>query len=352
MADAVSVVIPTRDRSHIVVDTVRSTLCQRHVELEVIVVDDGSRDATAEALEALGDPRVTVLRNASSCGVAGARNRGIERAAHPWIAFLDDDDRWSPDKLRVQLDRAHDGGCRLRLHGRTGGRSRRRAGALDVPGIHARGAATRHSQPQRRFRGLVQRGRAHRAPAASRRLRRVASPHRGLGSVDPPDRGGATGRVPRTVGGVRRARGEHAPDRDRQRGAGGPPATRQARAQQPAGPVRSRRLPRVDRRGTRPLRASRARGVHLRRHGRCATAAGPMHGARWAQRCAPSASAARTAPPTQTAPHRTGWRSDHSSHAIASSNELGSSSSNSARPSNSRSDRSVIDRPGPQKPSV
>jgi glycosyltransferase involved in cell wall biosynthesis len=107
MADRVSVVIPTRDRSHIVVDTVRSTLGQRQVELEVIVVDDGSRDATAEALEALGDPRVTVLRNPSSRGVAGARNRGIERAAYPWIAFLDDDDWWSPDKLRVQLDRAH-----------------------------------------------------------------------------------------------------------------------------------------------------------------------------------------------------------------------------------------------------
>src|SRR4051794_30487996 len=103
MVEAVSVVIPTRDRSHIVVETVRQTLRQRHVEFEVIVVDDGSRDATAEALEALGDPRVTVLRNASSRGVAHARNRGIERAAHPWIAFLDDDDRWSPDKLCVQL---------------------------------------------------------------------------------------------------------------------------------------------------------------------------------------------------------------------------------------------------------
>jgi glycosyltransferase involved in cell wall biosynthesis len=106
MADAVSVVIPTRDRAQIVVDTVRQALGQRHVDVEVIVVDDGSRDATAEAIAALGDPRVTVLRNASSCGVARARNRGIERAAHPWVAFLDDDDRWSPDKLRVQLDRA------------------------------------------------------------------------------------------------------------------------------------------------------------------------------------------------------------------------------------------------------
>src|SRR3954467_10808318 len=106
MAEAVSVVIPTRDRSHLVVDTVRLTLRQRRGELEGIVVDDGSLDATGEALEALGDPRVTVLRNPSSRGVAHARNRGIERAAHPWIAFLDDDDRWSPDKLRVQLDRA------------------------------------------------------------------------------------------------------------------------------------------------------------------------------------------------------------------------------------------------------
>jgi glycosyltransferase involved in cell wall biosynthesis len=106
VTDAVSVVIPTRDRSRVVVDTVRLVLTQRRVELELIVVDDGSRDGAAEAVRALGDPRVTVLRNSASRGVAHARNRGIERATHPWIAFLDDDDRWSPDKLRVQLDRA------------------------------------------------------------------------------------------------------------------------------------------------------------------------------------------------------------------------------------------------------
>lgn len=107
MADreAVSVVIPTRDRSHLVAETVRLTLAQRGVAFEIVVVDDGSRDGTADVLEALGDPRVTVVRNAGR-GVANARNRGIERAAHPWIAFLDDDDRWSPDKLRVQLDLA------------------------------------------------------------------------------------------------------------------------------------------------------------------------------------------------------------------------------------------------------
>lgn len=101
-----SVVIPTRDRAQLVLNTVHLTLDQRDVELEVIVVDDGSRDGTAEAITALGDPRVNVLRDAESRGVAHARNRGIERATHPWVAFLDDDDRWSPDKLRVQLDLA------------------------------------------------------------------------------------------------------------------------------------------------------------------------------------------------------------------------------------------------------
>jgi glycosyltransferase involved in cell wall biosynthesis len=106
MADGVSVVIPTRDRAHLVVDTVRMALGQRGVELEMIVVDDGSRDRTVQVLEALDDPRVIVVRDADNRGVAHARNRGIERATHAWIAFLDDDDRWSPDKLRVQLDRA------------------------------------------------------------------------------------------------------------------------------------------------------------------------------------------------------------------------------------------------------
>ena len=75
--DAVSVVIPTRDRSRVVARTVLRTLAQRGVELEVIVVDDGSRDATTEALEAIGDARVTVLRNGHSHGVAHARNRGL-----------------------------------------------------------------------------------------------------------------------------------------------------------------------------------------------------------------------------------------------------------------------------------
>jgi glycosyltransferase involved in cell wall biosynthesis len=105
MADAerVSVVVPTRDRAQTVVRAVTSVLAQEQVELEVIAVDDGSRDDSALVLAGLGEPRLRVLRNERSVGVAGARNRGIGAARMPWIAFLDDDDVWAPDKLRRQL---------------------------------------------------------------------------------------------------------------------------------------------------------------------------------------------------------------------------------------------------------
>ena len=111
----------------------------------MVVVDDGSRDGTAAALEALGDPRVTVLRNESSRGVANARNRGIERAAHPWIAFLDDDDRWSPDKLRVparRSPRAEDADFVYTAGLSVAAGDGRVLSAS--PRVHARGAATRH----------------------------------------------------------------------------------------------------------------------------------------------------------------------------------------------------------------
>jgi glycosyltransferase involved in cell wall biosynthesis len=83
-------------------------LAQEGVELEVIVVDDGSRDETPSRLRELGerDPRLRVVRHDESKGVAVARNRGIAEARGAWIAFLDDDDLWAPRKLRMQLDAA------------------------------------------------------------------------------------------------------------------------------------------------------------------------------------------------------------------------------------------------------
>ena len=105
--DAVTVVIPTRNRPHMLCTTVRSVLRQRGVDLRVIVVDDGSTGDTEGALEALGDQRVTVVRHPVSKGVSAARNAGLSQATTEWVAFCDDDDLWSPDKLRQQLAAAN-----------------------------------------------------------------------------------------------------------------------------------------------------------------------------------------------------------------------------------------------------
>ena len=83
-----------------------SVLAQEGVDLEVIVVDDGSDDETAARLASIEDDRVRVVRHEKSKGLAGARNAGIAAARADWVAFIDDDDIWAPWKLRRQLDLA------------------------------------------------------------------------------------------------------------------------------------------------------------------------------------------------------------------------------------------------------
>ena len=100
--DDVTVVIPTKDRYDLLHRTLGCVLRQSSARVRVVVVDDGGGDGTAERLEGR-DPRVTVLRNDSSRGVSNARNRGLEQVDTPWVAFLDDDDLWAPDKLARQL---------------------------------------------------------------------------------------------------------------------------------------------------------------------------------------------------------------------------------------------------------
>jgi len=109
MAD-VSVVIPTRDRRGLLALTLRCALRQRGVDLEVVVVDDGSTDDTADMLRRLGDPRVHLVRHATPTGVSASRNAGVAAARGEWIAFLDDDDLWAPDKLTLQLQAAEAAG--------------------------------------------------------------------------------------------------------------------------------------------------------------------------------------------------------------------------------------------------
>ena len=94
----ISAVIPTRDRRTLVRAAVESALAQDPAPLEVVVVDDGSHDGTADALaEAFGDA-VRVVR-ARGNGAAAARNLGAREARGDWVAFLDDDDVWLPGHL-------------------------------------------------------------------------------------------------------------------------------------------------------------------------------------------------------------------------------------------------------------
>ena len=103
----VTVVIPTRDRWPTVTRAVACAVHQQGVDVEVIVVDDGSRDRTIAGLAQINDERLRVLHLPDSEGGAHARNVGIKEARGDWVAFLDDDDVWSPHKLRLQLEMAH-----------------------------------------------------------------------------------------------------------------------------------------------------------------------------------------------------------------------------------------------------
>ena len=76
----------------------------------MVVVDDGSTDDT-HAVAAAAGPRVVLVRNQKPAGVSAARNRGIRAARGAWIAFCDDDDLWSPDKLVLQLEAAERAGA-------------------------------------------------------------------------------------------------------------------------------------------------------------------------------------------------------------------------------------------------
>jgi glycosyltransferase involved in cell wall biosynthesis len=104
----VSVVIPTCNRSELVFRAVASALSQSYPELEVVVVLDGPDPATVLRLRQVADPRLKVVQMPVQVGGCEARNAGVREACGGWIAFLDDDDEWLPDKLALQYQIATD----------------------------------------------------------------------------------------------------------------------------------------------------------------------------------------------------------------------------------------------------
>jgi glycosyltransferase involved in cell wall biosynthesis len=103
MSGGVSCVVPVRDGERYLAETIESILAQTYRPLEVIVVDNGSTDRSADIAGSFGPP-VRVIRQEDR-GPPGGRNRGIRAARHPLIAFLDADDLFHPEKLERQVAR-------------------------------------------------------------------------------------------------------------------------------------------------------------------------------------------------------------------------------------------------------
>jgi glycosyltransferase involved in cell wall biosynthesis len=96
---AVSVILPLYNRAASIDRAVRSVLDQRFADFELIVVDDGSTDRSADIVSAIDDPRLRLVRQPRNLGGNAARNRGIRESEGAILAFLDSDDYFLPDKL-------------------------------------------------------------------------------------------------------------------------------------------------------------------------------------------------------------------------------------------------------------
>ena len=98
----VSVIIPTYQRAHLVSQAIESVLAQTYSDYEIIVVNNGSTDNTTEVLSQFGD-KIRVIHLHANTGPSVARNLGMNASNGRYLAFLDDDDLWLPNKLEKQI---------------------------------------------------------------------------------------------------------------------------------------------------------------------------------------------------------------------------------------------------------
>ncbi|MGB3491325.1 MAG: glycosyltransferase family A protein [Elainellaceae cyanobacterium] len=99
---SVSIIIPAYNAEETILETIHSVREQTYQDFEILVIDDGSKDRTVEIVKEVDDPRIKVFTYPNG-GVSVARNRGIERSTGEFLAFIDNDDLWTPDKLELQL---------------------------------------------------------------------------------------------------------------------------------------------------------------------------------------------------------------------------------------------------------
>lgn len=101
----VSIIMPSYNTAGFIKETVESVLAQSYSDWELIIVDDCSTDNTDEIVgQYLSDNRIRYIKNDKNSGAAVSRNRALREAKGKWIAFLDSDDLWEPEKLEKQID--------------------------------------------------------------------------------------------------------------------------------------------------------------------------------------------------------------------------------------------------------
>lgn len=114
----ISVIIPTYNRGKTLPRAIDSVLNQTHSDFELIIVDDGSKDDTENIVKNIKDHRITYLKHeVNSGGPARPKNTGIKKSKGNYIAFLDSDDEWMPEKLEKQLKKFNDGSDNLAIVG-------------------------------------------------------------------------------------------------------------------------------------------------------------------------------------------------------------------------------------------
>ena len=110
MSDLVSIVMPSYNTGRFIKETIESVLLQTYINWELIIVDDCSTDNTDEVVNSFQDDRIIYVKNSNNAGAAVSRNKALQLAKGQWIAFLDSDDIWYPQKLEKQLKFMKDNG--------------------------------------------------------------------------------------------------------------------------------------------------------------------------------------------------------------------------------------------------
>lgn len=103
MKDLVSIIMPSYNTENYISNSINSVLSQTYPHWELLIIDDCSSDNTVDVINSFHDSRIKLLQNSRNSGAAISRNYALREAKGRWIAFLDSDDMWAPEKLEKQI---------------------------------------------------------------------------------------------------------------------------------------------------------------------------------------------------------------------------------------------------------